>query len=289
MQKKIIVLADTRKEEVCESLSQVRPWLEQNAVILGWFDNPDEIEKQDLGVIDYFIIFGGDGLLLSAARHLGKSQIPVIGVNFGKLGFLAELKISEFIEQLERILRGDCRIARRMMLHCAIIRSGQTLHSSLALNDAVIKCTSASRMLYTGVAIDNESITTYGGDGVIVATPVGSTAYSLSAGGPVLSPTLSALVITPICPHVLTLRPLVISSYHTIEISLVPPYPGEIILSIDGQVNYSLKKNDRVLISQAQQNFYLVQPIGHRSFFKILQEKLTWGELRINHFNRYNT
>jgi NAD+ kinase len=131
------------------------------------------------------------------------------------------------------------------------------------------------------IGIEGEEVTTCGGDGIIVSTPVGSTAYSLSAGGPILSPTLSALIITPICPHLLTLRPLVVSSESHIEIALVPPYPGGVVLTIDGQMNFPLEQDDRVLIARSPSNFYLVEA-GQRSFFRILHEKLVWGEARVN-------
>jgi NAD+ kinase len=284
MDKKIAVVADTRKEEVCDSIHELRPWLERLVTIEGWYSSVEEIVLERLSGVDYLVVFSGDGFLLSLARHVGECEIPVIGINFGKLGFLSEWTISEFREQLPHILRGECPIAARMMLRCELHRNGKVLHSMLALNEAVVKCAATSRVLYTSILIDHEAIANYGGDGVIIATPVGSTAYSLSAGGPILSPNLLAFVITPICPHALTLRPLVISSYDSIEVALFPPYPGDIILAVDGQVHLPMEKEDRIWISKANKSFYVVQT-GHRSFFRILQEKFRWGEVKLRLFN----
>lgn len=282
MRKKILVLADTKKLDVCDCLDKVRPWLEERVEIQGWYKNIQEIqgEKQKLSGADYLLVFGGDGLFLAAAREVADQKIPLIGVNFGKLGFLTELDIEDFFDRMPEILQGKGIVSSRMMIECEVRRAGEKVYSHLAVNDVAIKAASAFRMLYLALYINEEEIATYGGDGVIIATPVGSTAYSLSAGGPVVCPNLSALVITPICAHLLTLRPLVISSQNILRIALLPPFGDEIMLTIDGQVNYNLTKEDEIFISTANQSFYMLET-GEKSFFQTLRAKLTWGEGRL--------
>ncbi len=284
MLKRIAVLADIRKLEVKRSLAEIQPWLENLATIKGWFTKLEELLPEHLHELDYLMTFGGDGLLLAAARYVAGTKIPLIGVNFGRLGFLTELTFAEFYNQIPRILEGQRIIAPRMMLRCQVERHGTVVHSGLAVNDAVIKAASVARMTYTTLFIDEEEITTYGGDGVIIATPVGSTAYSLSAGGPIVSPDIPALVITPICPHVLTLRPLVISAQHRIRIQFLPATAEAALISLDGQINWPLQLHDQLIITQAEEKFYLVET-GGRSFYHILQEKLTWGHVKLNHKN----
>jgi NAD+ kinase len=282
MNKKLIVVADTQKNEVVESLKQFKPWLEERAEVIGWYHEPTEIHFATQP--DYVITLGGDGLLLATARYLvqlSSMPIPIIGVNFGKLGFLTEFTMGELYHEMPRILEEQLAVEARMIQECRVERNGKIVYSSLALNDSVVKYPCMSRMLYTRLVIDHEEITSFGGDGIIVATPVGSTAYSLAAGGPIVSHILSAFVITPICPHMLTLRPLVVSSQHHIEITFIPPYPNNPILTIDGQIDFDLEKDDHILISQAPQNFYLARA-GLRSFFRVLREKLVWGEARLN-------
>lgn len=284
MVKKIIVIADTKKLEVIESINQIRPWLENLVDIQGWYNELEDLKNLDFQGIDFVLTFGGDGLLISAARLIAGMNIPLIGVNFGKLGFLTDLTMESLVEKIPEILKGDYKIKKRIMLRCQVLRDGKVIHEDNAINDAIVKSTAISRSLYTKIFINEEEIANYGGDGVIVATPVGSTAYSLSAGGPVVHPRISSLVITPICPHILTLRPFIIPSDKIIKIHFYPPYPGEIILSIDGQINFPLEKNDSILLSKAPQSFSLLMT-KNRSFFKVLREKLVWGEVRLKEYN----
>ncbi|NUM34351.1 MAG: NAD(+)/NADH kinase [Candidatus Brocadiae bacterium] len=280
MRKKIIVLADIRKKDVCECLKQVKPWLEDRVDILGWYNAFEEIEKAKLPNTDYLILFGGDGLFLGAARATSPYPIPLLGVNFGKLGFLAEVSIDEFFDKMPEILDGQGKIESRMMLECVVERGGVILHKHLGINEVSIKESCGCRMLYTSLSINQEPIISYGGDGVIVATPTGSTAYSLSSGGPVVSPGLDSFIITPICPHLLNLRPLVVGAEHTIQIHFLPPFPDGIVLNIDGQMHFPLETTDRVSVYKACEKFFMLTT-GERSFFRILKEKLAWGEGKI--------
>ncbi len=280
MRKRIIVLADTKKKEVCSCLEKVQPWLKERAEILGWYNTFEEIEREKLPLTDYLILFGGDGLFLGAARTVASFPIPLLGVNFGKLGFLTEVDIHDFFERIPEILDGHGKIESRMMLECLVEREGQIIYKHLGVNEASVKESGGCRMLYISLSINKEQIISYGGDGVIIATPTGSTAYSLSAGGPVVSPSLDAFTITPVCPHLLNLRPLVISADYSIQIHFLPPYPEGIVLNIDGQIHFPLQKNDIVHIQKASKKFSILT-IGDRSFFRILREKLAWGEGKI--------
>lgn len=280
MKKTVIVLADTQKKKVADFLPSMRPWLESLVEIRGWYHCVGEIETDKLPV-DYVLLFGGDGLLLAAARLVAPYRVPVVGVNFGKLGFLTEFTAAELAKDLPKVLTGEHPTAARMMLQCQVMRGGSCVYSSLALNDAVIKRDSMARMLYTQIHINAEEIATAGGDGIIVSSPVGSTAYCLSAGGPVLSPSLHALIIIPVCAHTLTLRPLVVSSEDKVEISLMPTNPGKVMLIIDGQLSFPLENADKICISRASQDFYLVES-KYLGFFHILRQKLMWGEERLN-------
>ena len=283
MHKKVIILADTRKKDVQDCLQEVQPWLEKKVEILGWYRSSEEIEKEKLQQTDYLILFGGDGLFLGAARCSAPFSVPILGVNFGKLGFLTEFSIEEFFEKIPEILNGKGKIQSRMMLECEIEREGEKIHKHLAVNEVSIKESYGCRMLYISLSVNNEQITSYGGDGVIVATPIGSTAYSLSAGGPVVSPDLSAFIITPVCPHLLNLRPLVVSSENSIQIHFLEPFPDGMVLNIDGQIHFPLQRYDKISIHKSSEKFYMLT-MEDRSFFRILQEKLAWGEGKVKIF-----
>ena len=226
--KKIIVLADSNKNIVARSINKIRPFLEEIVDIEGWYLKIEDINTKNLYDLDYLIVFGGDGLLLMTARNFTNFNIPVIGVNFGKLGFLAEFAFDEFLEQFKSILQGKYQLIKCMMLDCDIYRGKEKIYSNVALNEIVIKAGVVSRMLFVNLSINGDKLATFGGDGVIISTPVGSTAYSLSAGGPIISPIVPALIINPICPHALNIRPLVISAQHIVNITMASPYPDEV-------------------------------------------------------------
>ena len=272
----LLVLADTRKEKVCQYLEKIRPWLESFVPIIYWYNKVEEIEEQKIEQSRYLIVFGGDGVLLRVARHI-QSKIPVLGINFGKLGFLAEFTEQTFLEEFMQIWQGNCKISSHIMLQCKVIHENQCSYNNVALNDITIKGVAISRIINTSIYIEKEHICNYSGDGIIISSPVGSTAYSLSAGGPILTPDLSVLLITPICPHGLTLRPFVVSGQKHIQISLMSPINGNHILTIDGQIDITLDSNDIVEISKANEHFYLVEA-REKSFFHILKDKLFWGE-----------
>ena len=227
------------------------------------------------GSVDLLVVLGGDGTLLSVARELGPRPVPILGVNLGRLGFLAEVTPEEQYEALERVLAGDIKTVKRMRLDVRAERDGVELDRFLAINDAVIARSDPSRMIDLETLTDGGPVTTYHGDGLIVATPTGSTAYSLSAGGPILLPGLEALVLTPICPHTLSQRPLVLPQTVGIEIRVFPR-EGDAQLTVDGQAGLALHAGDRVLVSRSEHPVHFVVSPG-RSRFDVLRTKLGWG------------
>lgn len=225
---------------------------------------------------DLVIVLGGDGTLLSAARAVAGREIPIFAVNLGGLGFLTAITTDRIFIELERALQGEQRIAARRMLECEVVRDGETLASYEALNDVVITKASIARMIDLETHVDDHYVCTYKADGLIVATPTGSTAYSLSAGGPIVFPAVAALCITPICPHMLTNRPVLVPDTSVIQIvSLVPDHDA--YLTIDGQVGQPLRTQDRILCRSSKHSIYLIRP-PKMLFFDVLREKLKWGE-----------
>ncbi len=222
------------------------------------------------------IVLGGDGTLLSAARAIGGREVPLFAVNLGGLGFLTTITVEEIYPELERAFRGEHRIGKRSMLHCELVRGERTVSAYEALNDVVLTKASIARMIDLDVHVDAHFVCAYKADGLIVSTPTGSTAYSLSAGGPIIFPTVAALCLTPICPHMLTNRPVIVPDSSIIQVLNLGP-DGETYLTIDGQVGEPLKRHDRVVCRRSHHSLLLVRP-PRMLFFDVLREKLKWGE-----------
>ena len=229
------------------------------------------------GKVDLVIVLGGDGTLLAAARAVGERPVPILGVNLGSLGFLTETSSDELYPALEDVLAGRYRVEERMRLEVSGERAGRGLGRFLALNDAVIGKSALSRMVELEVLADGAPVTTYHADGLIVATPTGSSAYSLSAGGPLLLPELEAIVLTPICPHTLTQRPLVLPKSSQVEIRVHLQRGAEVYLTVDGQVGEALAEGDLVRVHRAEHPVRLLVPPG-RNRFQVMRAKLRWGE-----------
>jgi NAD+ kinase len=225
--------------------------------------------------VDVIVVLGGDGTLLSVARAVGDLGIPILGVNLGGLGFLTATTLDEMIPALEAFLAGRMTVEDRMMLSARLHREGGLAGSFLALNDVVIVKGAMSRIIDLSVSVDGQSAIDYRADGLIIATPTGSTAYSLSAGGPILFPTMDAVVLTPICSHTLTNRPIVLPGRQRIEVAVLTSQ--EVVLTVDGQVGTPLRERDRVEVAQAASRIRLVR-FPHKHFFSVLRTKLKWGE-----------
>jgi len=225
---------------------------------------------------DLVIVLGGDGTLLAAARALGGREIPLFPVNLGNLGFLSAITKDELYPELERAIRGEYRVSGRRMLHCELHRGDKVIAQYEALNDVVLTKSSLARVIEVEARVDDQFVCTYRADGLIVSTPTGSTAYSLSAGGPIVYPTVAALLITPICPHMLTNRPVLVPDHKVIQI--ISRAPSEtVFLTIDGQIGEPLERGDRVVCQRSEKHVYLIRP-PRMMFFDVLREKLSWGE-----------
>jgi NAD+ kinase len=220
------------------------------------------------------IVLGGDGTLLAAARALGGLDIPIFAVNLGALGFLTAITVDEIYPELERALRAEHRIAARRMLHCELLRNGKTVAQYDALNDVVVNKASLARMIDLETHVDAHFVATYKADGLIISTPTGSTAYSLSAGGPIIFPSVEALCITPICPHTLTARPVLVPGDSNIK--MVNLSDDSTFLTIDGQIGEPLLHRDTVLCRASTKSVQLIRP-PKMLFFDVLRAKLKWG------------
>jgi NAD+ kinase len=270
--KKIILLGDISKEKIRETIAELEPLFRKkshHSVI----DISDEDELKNVSA-DIVFVFGGDGTILSASRKLNDKQIPLIGVHLGKFGFLAELTLQDINDSLERICAGEYVVSQRMLLTCKVIRSRQAINETVGLNDAVISRTSLSRLISINLYVNEKIVTTYSCDGLIVSTPAGTTAHSLSAGGPIVTPDMEAFAITPICPHTLSNRPLVVSGSSKIEMEQISESKG-VGLTVDGQVYFDVKAGDRVVIEKAEKKLQLIDT-QTRTFYDVLREKLNW-------------
>jgi NAD+ kinase len=225
---------------------------------------------------DLVIVLGGDGTLLAAARAIGGRETPLLPVNLGGLGFLTAITVDELFPELERAFRNEHRIAKRRFLDCQVVRGERAVAEYRALNDVVVTKASIARIIDLDAYIDNQFMCAYKADGLIVATPTGSTAYSLSAGGPIIFPSVGALCITPICPHTLTNRPVIVPETSVVRLVCRAEDDGA-YLTIDGQVGEPLKRGDQVMCHSSSHVLRLVRPPKMR-FFDVLRDKLKWGE-----------
>ena len=224
---------------------------------------------------DALVILGGDGTLL-AASHIVDRPVPVLGVNFGSLGFLTEITMAELYTALEGVLAGDYRYEERRMLRAEVRRASGPPTSGDVLNDVVVTKAALSRIIELDVSVDGLFVSAFRADGLIVSSPTGSTAYNLAAGGPILHPSLEAVVLTPICPHMLTNRPLVVPDRSTIEVRLRAAREGEVHLTLDGQRGFPLAAGDVVTVTRSPRTLRLVK--ARRDYFEVLRTKLKWGE-----------
>ncbi|MFQ5559379.1 MAG: NAD(+)/NADH kinase [Nitrospinota bacterium] len=225
---------------------------------------------------DVIIVLGGDGTLISVARLIDNRKVPILGVNLGTLGFLTEIAFEEVYSTLEKVLSGDFKTVERLMIDARVIREGREVGYYNALNDIVINRGTLARIVDMEVKIDGLYVSSYRADGFIVASPTGSTAYALAAGGPIVYPTLSALVLAPICPHNLTNRPIVVPDSVEIEISFLTN-DEDVLATIDGQIGFSLTYRDKILIKKSMNSTLIIQS-PQKNYYQILREKLKWGE-----------
>jgi NAD+ kinase len=226
--------------------------------------------------LDLLIVLGGDGTLLSVIRQVGENEVPILGVNLGGLGFLTEITRDELLSVLKKVLNGEFRTHNRVVLSASVIRKGEEVKAFRALNDAVINKGALARIIYLRMTINGEYVATYRADGLILSTPTGSTAYSLSAGGPIVYPSMKTIIVTPICPHTLTNRPIIIPDSVVVRATLESE-SEEVFLTLDGQVGFPLERGDTVEVKRAPGRVLLIES-PNKGYFEVLRTKLKWGE-----------
>lgn len=246
----------------------------ETAEKLGILDIP-RVEMSDIGqTSELVIVLGGDGTMLATARALLDAQVPLVGINHGRLGFLTDLTTEDVPQAISQLLRGEYIVEHRMMLGAEIYRDNRLLNETRALNDIVVSKGGLARLIELELTIDGTFVHRQRSDGLIVSTPTGTTAYALSAGGPLLHPTLEAIALVPICPHTLSNRPIAIDSRSVVEITLVQADDAR--LHFDGQLHAELHDGDKVVVKRLGKTVTLLHPPGH-SHYEVLREKLNWG------------
>ncbi len=282
--KRIGIIGKSGRPEPAEIAKGILTWLrERDAEVFV-----DMETSQPLGIkgylrseipqlVDLVLVLGGDGTMLSVARLVCEKGIPILGINLGGLGFITEVQRTEVYQALERVFSGQYIIEERLMLNASVVRHGERITGYTTLNDVVINKGALARIIELETSVNNRYVTTFRSDGLIVSTPTGSTAYCLSAGGPILFPTIESIVLIPICPHTLTNRPIVLPDTVSIEITL-RSLVEDVFLTLDGQVGFSLRQNDTVIVEKSPYKTRLLIPF-ERDFFEVLRTKLRWGEI----------
>ena len=249
-------------------------WFSERGIeLLGTFTA--DHAKADLSGVGLVVVLGGDGTMIAAARMIGEAEVPVLGINYGSLGYLTDFRIEELHTAVESVVSGRFETDHRVMLRAELIRNGESIAGGRVLNDVVINKAALARIIAIEARLNGLFVNSFRSDGLIVATPTGSTAYNLSAGGPIVYPSMNAVVLTPICPFTLTNRPIVIPDDAQIELKLESGSEG-VILSLDGQTGFPLFVGDIVRIRKSRTTLNLVQP-ENRNYFDVLRKKLQWG------------
>ena len=265
----VVIVTKPKYPEVARIAGHLIEWFKARHVNAS-------IDSEAARKADLAVVVGGDGTLLAAARLLGDRQVPIVAINYGGLGFLTEVTMEEMYPALESVLKGEFLTEERMMIDLTVSRAKNRVGTYRALNDVVINRGTLSRIVELEARVDGNEVSRFRSDGLIVATPTGSTAYNLSAGGPIIFPTMRAMVPTPICSHTLTNRPIVLSSDVRIEITLQSSQEGEVHLTVDGQVGLNLQPGDLLTIVKSDVAVKLVAP-ADKNYFDVLRGKLKWG------------
>ena len=270
---RVLLLGSGMRANVIPEAERLRPLIEQHVEILL----TDFEFKEDLSQVpaDFAIVLGGDGSILRAARQMASRQLPVLGVNLGKLGFLADVSTQDLSDVLSSVASGDCRIDEHLMVTASVRRGETVLAEQLGLNETVITAGPPYSILTVQLYVDAVLATTYSCDGLIISTPVGSTAYNLSAGGPIIRKTLQAFAITPVSPHTLTVRPVVDTASHVYEMVVPEPNEGTTVI-VDGRPLAVLTAADRVRVERAPQRFQMIEVRG-QNYYRTLRDKLGWA------------
>jgi NAD+ kinase len=287
--KRIGVVVKPHQPDALETLCRLTTWLNERGIKLVGLPEieRESIEHQtgcavevvadaDIGKqVDLMLVLGGDGTMIATARMVSDTEVPVMGVNYGGLGYLAEFPLEDLFPALAGVLEGKYRIQHRLMLSVELWRGAELVTRNRVLNDVVVNKSALARIIEIEAYLNQQFVNLFRADGLIVATPTGSTAYNLSAAGPIIYPSMNAIVITPICPFTLSNRPIVVPDDSVIEVRLVTE-KEEVALTLDGQVGFELQAADRVVIRKSNTAFNLVQPLN-RNYFDVLRNKLKWG------------
>ncbi len=287
--RRVGVLTKPQQPETLETICRLLAWLDVRGAALVSVDDTLRArveERTNLRLeistaeelaasVDLLVVLGGDGTMIAAARTLKEREIPVLGVNYGRLGYLAEFRTEEMTAALEAVFAGNFRAEARVMLDAELVRDGERIAGGRVLNDVVISKSALARIVEIEAWYNKQFVARFRADGLIISTPTGSTAYNLSAGGPVIYPSMNAIVITPICPHTLSNRPLVVPDDAEIELRLNGQI-DEVALTLDGQIGFPLAIGDCVRVRKSRTHFNLVQPLN-RNYFEVLRNKLRWG------------
>jgi NAD+ kinase len=275
------IVAKRNKPEAIAIANRLAEWLRAKKIKVyiptlseGDWKSIDREEIPD--DVEMIVVLGGDGTLLSVARQVWNRSIPILGVNLGGLGFLTEITLDELYPVLERVVRDDYEVNEREVLGVGVIRRGERIAEFIVLNDAVINKGALARIIDLETTINGDYLSTFRSDGLIISTPTGSTAYNLSAGGPIVYPSLHTIIITPICPHTLTIRPIIIPDDVKIR-ALLKSRDEEVTLTLDGQQGFTLEFEDVVEVEKAKGRIFLIKS-PYRHYFELLREKLKWGE-----------
>lgn len=276
--KSVAVVVKPGHAEALATAHEMSKWLERNGLESAGEPIAADENRANPGLridADMVVVLGGDGTMISTARMVGDTDTMVLGVNYGGLGYLTEVRIEEMYPSLDAIMEGRFGVDRRVMLDAELRRDGNTIASGRILNDVVINKSAIARIIRIEARLDHLFVNSFRADGLIVSTPTGSTAYNLSAGGPIVYPSMNAVVLTPICPFTLTNRPIVVPDHAVIELTLENENEG-VVLSLDGQIGHSMVSGDTVHIRKSSTTFNLIQP-GNRNYFDVLRDKLKWG------------
>lgn len=273
----IVILANGSKKESKRVSEEIKEYLLEKdyrvEVLLR------DVEENAFTISDEAILLitlGGDGTVLYAARSVHELGIPILPVNLGTFGYITEVGINEWKETLDAFLRGDDILSRRLMLRVAVYRNGRKVFATHALNEAVITSSGIAKVVNLALMLDQTSVGTFRADGIIIATPTGSTGYSLAAGGPILDAEMSALIITPVCPFTLSNRPLVTSSGKTISVVVNEHQRTDLVLTVDGQQLFELEEKDEVIVEKSRNKMLLIHSIK-RNFTEVIRDKLNWS------------
>lgn len=287
--RRIGVVTKPAQPETLETVCRLVAWLSARGIpLLGEPDiegaqveartgcRIEKVAREELAAkVDLIVVLGGDGTMIATSRMIGEREVPVLGINYGRLGYLAEFNTEEMTNALEAVLAGDYKLQQRVMLDATLMRGSEVLLHNRVLNDVVISKSALARIVEIETKLDDQFVNRFRADGLIISTPTGSTAYNLSAGGPVIYPSMNAVVITPICPHTLSNRPLVVPDDSHIEIRLNGSV-DEVVLTLDGQIGAPMEASDCVRVRKSNTYFNLVQPKNY-NYFDVLRDKLRWG------------